>query len=586
MAKKGREDFEPNEFVETHLECPKCGGSKSLSIREDGSAFCFAQCGNFPNGVDGKAVPASRNSKKAPKPVNPDVDQDAYQEMIEAYEQAEFRALKSRKLTLDTAERWGQKVRQNHKGEWEHLYPYRDDSGRIIDIKVRNTGVDGKAKEFYWMLGKKKRGGEEPGIYGLHLWENSGKLLVITEGELDAQTVSQAFGNQFSQGSVPNSTSGPKAIARAAERIAAFDRVVLWFDDDDPGRKAAEESARILPPGKVSIVSTSKGNGFDASDALQEGQSYKDITRILWQAPVFRPDGIVTLRDLDSEVLATPEMGIPWPWQQMTDWTYGRRYGEMYGFGAGTGQGKSDLVSQIIDHTCFDLGERCAIFAWEAGPAGYVKQLMGKQFKKRFHIPVTDPDNPEYTPEELQEAWIEYKAKCVDTLFLNNHRGATDWDAVKERIRYLVHSEGVKHIVLDPLTALSALADDERREMERLMAEASGLTSELNTCTYFTSHLATPDGTSHEEGGRVEMRHFKGSRAVGFWTNYAFGLERNQQAETEHERCTTTLRCLKDRYTGNALGKTLRLHYNTLTGSLEESAQSLVEFEGDGEVQG
>ena len=81
-------------------------------------------------------------------------------------------------------------------------------------------------------------------------------------------------------------------------------------------------------------------------------------------------------------------------------------------------------------------------------------------------------------------------------------------------------------------------------------------------CIYLVSHLATPEGKPHEEGGRVMLRHFKGSRAIGFWTHFAFGLERNTQAENEAERNCTTFRVLKDRFTGQSNGQVLYYSYD------------------------
>jgi twinkle protein len=54
-----------------------------------------------------------------------------------------------------------------------------------------------------------------------------------------------------------------------------------------------------------------------------------------------------------------------------------------------------------------------------------------------------------------------------------------------------------------------------------------------NVMLTFVSHLATPEGKPHEEGGRVMIRHFKGSRAIGFWCHFMFGLERNQQDQDD-----------------------------------------------------
>jgi twinkle protein len=66
------------------------------------------------------------------------------------------------------------------------------------------------------------------------------------------------------------------------------------------------------------------------------------------------------------------------------------------------------------------------------------------------------------------------------------------------------------------------------------------------------------------------MRHFKGSRSIGFWAHFAFGLERNPQHEDPEIAQQTTFRCLKDRYTGRATGKTIMLSYDTHTGLISE----------------
>ena len=49
-----------------------------------------------------------------------------------------------------------------------------------------------------------------------------------------------------------------------------------------------------------------------------------------------------------------------------------------------------------------------------------------------------------------------------------------------------------------------------------------------------------------------------------------FGMERDQQSEDFEERTTTTLRVLKDRYTGQATGQVILLGYDTTTGLLYE----------------
>jgi twinkle protein len=138
---------------------------------------------------------------------------------------------------------------------------------------------------------------------------------------------------------------------------------------------------------------------------------------------------------------------------------------------------------------------------------------------------------------------------------------------VAAKIRYMAHAEEVRIFYVDHLTAMADTAD-ERGSLEQIMKEMAGLAQELRVIIHFISHLSTPEGKSHEEGGHVSIKHFKGARAIGFWSFFMFGLERNQQAEDEEERSTTTLRVLKDRYTGQATGALIRLGYDRITGRL------------------
>jgi twinkle protein len=146
-------------------------------------------------------------------------------------------------------------------------------------------------------------------------------------------------------------------------------------------------------------------------------------------------------------------------------------------------------------------------------------------------------------------------------------------------MEYLYHNYGVQYFFLDHITALAAAIDgDERKALDKLMESMGSFVKKIPICITFISHLATPDGRPHEEGGRVTIRHFRGSRAIGYWAHFMFGLERNQQAETAEERSLTTFRVLKDRYTGKSVGHTFFFTYNFETGRLSECQQSAESF--------
>lgn len=455
--------------------------------------------------------------------------------------------LPKRGITEATCAKWGYLVGENKHGERVQIANYRDDTGRLVAQKLRTKDKD------FTVIGD----GKGMPLYGRHLWRDAGRKIVITEGEIDALTVSQLQGNKWPVVSLPNGAqSAAKTLRANLEYLERFDEVVLMFDDDEPGRKAAAECAPLFTPGRCKVA---KIAGFkDPNEALQKGKGDLVIDA-MWGAKEYRPDGVVSAGELTEQVLAKLDMGTPWFLEAMTKWTYGRRPGQLIGFGAGTGVGKTDLFTQSIAYDVDVLKIPVGVIYLEQPPVETLRRVAGKIAGKVLHV-------PGYEQSDLVDAMERITA--AKNLFLYDHFGSSDWDIIKSRIRFMVVGLGCQHIYLDHLTALVAGEEDEKQALDKIMSELAGLAQELQFVLHFISHLATPEGKPHEEGGRVMIRHFRGSRAIGFWCHYMFGLERNQQAEDENERSTSTLRCLKDRPTGQATGQTLRLFYHRPTGLL------------------
>jgi twinkle protein len=113
-------------------------------------------------------------------------------------------------------------------------------------------------------------------MYGQWLWRDGGKMLVITEGELDALSVSQVQSNKWPVVSVNDGAqSAARAVSKALEWIEKFESVIFLFDEDEHGRKAAIECAELLTPGKAKIGRLPLK---DASDCLKAGSPRKSST--------------------------------------------------------------------------------------------------------------------------------------------------------------------------------------------------------------------------------------------------------------------------------------------------------------------
>jgi twinkle protein len=286
------------------------------------------------------------------------------------------------------------------------------------------------------------------------------------------------------------------------------------FDMDDPGKQAVAECAALFTPGKCKLASLPLK---DPNEMLVAGRGAEVIDAI-WGAKSYKPDGIVSIADLRPKLSKPIEMGLSWPWPALTDATYGIREDEMYALGAGTGMGKSEIWKEVMVHLVEKHGQKVGGIFLEETPEHTVRCLAGKAKSKRFHVP-----DAGWTEEEFEKAVDELDAS--QSVFLYDHFGHTDYDTVKARIRFMVVSLGCKHIFLDHVTALASGARemDERKELEYIMTDLASMLRELHFTLYFISHLNTPEGKPHEEGGRVMIRHFKGSRAIGQWSSFMFG---------------------------------------------------------------
>lgn len=462
----------------------------------------------------------------------------------------EPRAIPARGLTLETAERWRYHVGVGPAGDIVQIANYFDDN-ELVGQKIRSPN-----KEF------SVRGSITGHLYGRWLWRDGGRRVIITEGEIDALSVSQVLGHKWPVVSIPNGVSAAKKdIAANLDWLNQFEEVVLCFDNDDPGNLAVVDCVRLFPPGKVKVVRLPLK---DPSEMLQAGRE-GELVQALWNAAIYRPDGIVTLSDVRERVLKPPTRDLRWCFPTLDEATYGRRFGEAVALGAGTGVGKTTLMTQQIAADLKD-GHSVAVFAFEQHPAETCKRVAGQMAGKVFHVP-----NGSWQQEDLEHAVTTLERD--HELYLYDHFGSCEWDTVRDRIRFLSHQHGVRIFYLDHLTALAETGDNERGSLEAIMAEIGSLVKELDIWLLFVSHLATPDGAPHEEGGRVKIRHFKGSRAIGFWSHFMMGLERDQQSDDAEDRGKTVLRVLKDRYTGQATGLTVPLSYDPATGLLYEGPQ-------------
>lgn len=526
-----------------HTSCDSCHSSDGRAVYSNGSSFCFS-CSTWSTEDDTRDT----NSTSGRKTSTMSRDNLLH---------GEYQALKVRHIPEHICKQYNYSKGTDKNGNTCQIATYYDKNKNPVAQKLRY-----RDKTFKFIGAPK-----EATLFGMQLWGEGGKKLTITEGELDALSVATAFDGKYPVVSIPNGAqSARKVIGQFIDYISSFEEIYLWFDNDKHGNEALDDVIPMLPSGKVKVIRHSEYK--DASDVLvNEGKS--KVVQTFYNAETHRPDGVLTPEDLMEEVSKPLTVGLPWVFNSLTEATYGRRMGEIYAVGAGVGIGKTDFLTQQITYDIMDLNKKVGLFFLEQAPSETLRRVAGKVDKTAYHIP-----NGQWSQEELMET--VKKLVTSQNLFLYNSFGSTEWGVIEQRIRFMVHSMGVEIVYLDHLTALASQASDERRYIDGLMESIASLAQELGIIITFVSHLTTPSSGSHEEGARVEAKHFRGSRAIMQWSYIMLGLERNNQHPDIEERKKTIIRILKERYTGQGVGKTVSLRYNTDTYMLEETDE---EFE-------
>ena len=514
-----------------HAPCPDCGSSDALSVYNDGHTYCYSCCTwHSDDSVLGKGDGMSKRSVK----------------ML----QGEALPLSKRGLRVETLKRYGYVVGE-YRGKPVQIAPYYKD-GQLVAQHLR-----GQDKDFKWI-------GDAKGVelFGQHLWRNAGgKRLTITEGEIDCMSISQLQEDRWPVVSIPSGAQGAKkAIKDNLAFVDSYDTVVFAFDMDEQGQKAARECALLLPPGKAKIAHMPLK---DANDMLVAGMG-RELIECLWNAQEYRPDGLVSGTELWDALIALPVQGWQTPFPALNAMTHGIRKGELCLFTAGSGIGKSTLVSEIAYKFLMEDGLKLGIIALEESKKRTAERYAGIYLDKPLHI-----DREGVTEEQLADAYEKVLAN--GRFWLYDHFGSTDLDVLMSKIRYMAVSIGIDFLILDHISivvsGLDEIEESERKLIDKLMTRLRSLIEETGIGVLAIVHLKRPEkGKSFNEGRQVTLTDLRGSGSLEQLSDTVIALERDQM--NDEMKDIAILRVLKNRTVGS-VGECDALIYTKETGRLK-----------------
>jgi len=518
-----------------HVPCTECGSKDNCGLFDDNHLYCFG-CQAYTPGDDVEST-AVASTKKLNK------------DLIHGH----YAALVARGIREDTCRKFDYQVGEYH-GRPVQIENYRNEFGEVVAQKTRD-----KDKNFT-ALGETKK----MGLFGQHLW-TTGKKLVITEGALDALSVSQAQQNKWPVVSVPNGAqSAKKALMNAWDYLGGFDELILLFDGDEAGASAALDCAESLPIGKCKIANLS---GFkDANEALLAGAE-AEIVNAIWRAKDWRPDGIVSTKELRSIITETDEHStITYPYAKLNELTRGIRPSTLVTICAGSGVGKSTLVTEIAYHL-HTHGQKVGMLMLEEQNKRTVRGLIGLHINKNIV-----QDYEAATKEEVLEAHDELFG--IQEIQLLDSGGSHSLAVVINRIQYMAKAMGCTHVFLDHLSlvisSMTGKVTDERRLIDDAMTQLRTMVQELDITLFVVSHLTRPQGKGHEAGGKVELSQLRGSHAIAQLADQCLGLQMDPEDPTNDCR---DLVVLKNRFTGQ-VGWAGRLQYQRDSGRLIDASSN------------
>lgn len=518
--------------------CPECGSSDACAVYDDGHAYCFSCEAHFPKYEEGDHQAEEREHARD------DLFHVVYQ------------AIPSRGITHAVARSNGYGV----SGKYQ-VAEYCDATGKVVAQKLKT------ADKQFSILGDAR----QMKLWPMWRFKPGGKRLLITEGETDllAWQSLAAQGDKWPVVSLPNGASAAKkAVAKSLEFVESFDQVILCFDSDEPGQKAAEEVCQILTPGKAHIMRIPNGCK-DICEAIQNGYQ-RELTDAYWNAAPYRPDGIVGGDEILEALLKPPEPGIPYPWDGLNQKLMGLRQRELITVTAGTGVGKSSFVG-LLAHHLVKQGVRVGYISLEESLGRTAERLVGAELGKPLHI-----SREGVADQQLTDTW---NGTFAGRVVVFNHFGSMDAAMLTQRIKYMRVAEGVDFVFLDHLSILvSGWGDgDERRLIDNVMTELRSICEQTGVGMILISHLRNPVGgeKSHEEGGRPKLNQLRGSKAISQISDGVIALQRDQQCEEHPNR--TNIFVLKNRFSGQ-LGLACVLDYDNETGRMEEADARAEDF--------
>ena len=342
------------------------------------------------------------------------------------------------------------------------LWPFYVE-GELVYVKYRQPVANpGKRKEW-------AEAGAPPVLYGMDLCK-PGEPLTVTEGMVDAISLYEAGIRNVV--SVPAGCENFLWIEKCYDWCSQFDKIILFGDNDPPGRKMIKTLATRLGEERCWVVEEYPNGCKDANDILIQ-YGAEELVKC-WknnsEVPIQGVIDVTEIQYVDPTTIPRIKTGIP----KLEKAINGLEEGAVSLFSGAPGHGKSTLCGTLMLNA-IEQGYTCVAYSGELSPDLFQRWLLlqaaGSEWLTLQQDNLTGTQIP-VVPMPVRQRifeWMHGKLYLFDSSADVSESIA---DSILSVFKSMAKRKGAKLFIVDNMmTALIDAIEDEYRAQAKFMAE-------------------------------------------------------------------------------------------------------------------
>ncbi|HEY5585687.1 MAG TPA: bifunctional DNA primase/helicase [Ruminiclostridium sp.] len=418
--------------------------------------------------------------------------------------------LKIRKISKATIDKL--QVGCDEKGNI--VFPYFE-NGEMVFVKFRPSKKVEKGERKAW-----REEGGKPILWGMDLC-TSDKPLIITEGEIDTLSCYEAGLENIV--SVPSGSEDFTWVELCWDWLKQFREIIIFGDNDDPGKEMVRKLSLKLSDFTVSIVD----HKYKDANELLYKEGPEAVLKAVDTAKEIPTSGILDMADvvpLDLTKLQVVPSGI----QALDAATGGFMMGDLSVWTGKRGEGKSTLLSQMMIESV-QAGQKVCCYSGEMRADRFQYwshlQMAGKTNIKTYFDKSRGKDTYFVEKEIVAAMKTWYRGKFY--LYDNNVVEKSEESSILKIFTYAVKKYDCKVFLIDNLMTArfgSGGESDFYRQQSNFVRDLVEFAGKYNVHIHLVAH---PKKTK----GGLENDDISGASEITNLAHNVFSVERIEEGK-------------------------------------------------------